>query len=329
MKMINDKLWKVFAGLAVLAMAIVWTAPARAQMSADLAAQLSQNVNQDVIVIMKSQHAAAFKGSSEALQRANAIADEHAPLLDELREVHAVNIKSYKLINALAARVSQGEVDRLKANPAVAAFVPDFVIPRPRHKETKPANTTTAESVQANNAPTITPNMIPGACDASSKGQLVPEGLALTYTVSGVVGAPTAHSLGITGAGVKVAWIADGIDTKNINLTRPDGKSVFDPSIGGDYKDFSGDGLGAPTAGGEAFLDANTIAGQGIHVYNVRNFSVQKDPTACNIRIEGVAPGAALVGLDAFGSNEIATNSNMLQAIDYAVETELGMAHVC
>jgi len=322
--MMSHKLWKVFVGLAVLAIAAVWAAPARAQMSEDLAAQLSQNVNQDVIVIMKNQHAAAPKGSSAALQRSNAIADEQAPLMDELRQVRAVNIKSYKLINALAARVSQGEVDRLKANPAVAAVIPDSIIRRPQHvKDTAKTGKSSAPAKSIRpDIPLLTPNVIPGACDSSSGGQLVPEGLALTNTDSDVVGAPTARSLGITGAGVKVAWIADGIDPNNINFIRPDSKSVFDPSIGGDYQDFSGDGPGQPTSGDEAFLDANTIAGQGIHVYNVQNFSAQPDPSACNIRIEGVAPGAAVVGLDVFGTFEFTTESNFLQAIDYAVVTD-------
>ncbi len=281
---------------AQTAAAIISSDPA-APLTPALSAQLSQNVNHPVIVIMKNQ----FTGADAA--------SDQAPLMSELRQVNAAHVKPFRLVNSFAATVSEGEMARLKANPAVAKVIPDMVIhhaPRVRAAaSTKAAGTS------------LTPNVIPGACGSNGAVLLDPEALQTTNTDSDDPKASTARSLGITGAGVKVAWIADSVDTRNANLTRPDGTSVF-----ADYQDFTGDGPGMQTGGAEAFLDSNAIAGQGIHIYDVSGFSAQADPPPCNIRIEGVAPGAALVGLDVFGTFEDTTESNFLQAIDYAVFTD-------
>ena len=237
------------------------------------------------------------------------------PCKDELRQVHATNLKTFHIVNALAVTVSKGELERLKANPGVALVIPDGIIHRSRRPSSDLSKSTS--SARPNGVhPALTANQLPGACSDTTP-LLTPEGLALTGADSDDPLQPTARSLGITGAGVKVAWIADGIDPNNINFIRANNASVFV-----DYQDFTGDGPGQPTSGDEAFLDANTIAGQGLHTYDVNGFSAQPDATACNIRIEGVAPGASLVGLNVFGTFEDTTNSNFLQAIDYAVETD-------
>ena len=123
-----------------------------------------------------------------------------------------------------------------------------------------------------------------------------------------------------------VAFIADGVETTNADFQRnpayatagsPAGSPVFT-----DYKDFSGEGTSVATGGGEAFLDSSSIAAQGNESYDISKYSALPLSQPCYIRIEGVAPGASLVGLDIFGAEDAGFNSSFLQAIDYAVTVD-------
>jgi hypothetical protein len=284
----------------------------------------SQRVNSRVIVLMRSQPAAERPGTRAAATRSAAIASSQAPLLRQLRLSHASHVLSYRLVNAFAATVSAAEAASLKSNPAVAGVVPDVLIHSGAPDPTLAAPDRKAVVHRRRPAGTDEPPMhvIPHACASSGQVMLDPEALQTTQTASTDPASQTARSLGITGAGVRVAYIADGLDPNNVNFIRSDGRSIFGRAFGGDYQDFSGDGPGQLTVGAEAFIDANSIAGQGLHVYDVRDFSAQPDPSACDIKIEGMAPGAAVVGLDVFGTFEFTLESNFLQAISYAVETD-------
>jgi Subtilase family len=277
------------------------------RLTAAQARSLSANVTTPVIVFLKDQPSLS-PASARSAERTDAIAASQAPFLGELAEVHATRIKTYSLVNALAATVSAGEEKILAADPAVAQVIPDGTIEEP-----SPAVPAKAAGPVATHA---TSPVLPGACLPKGGVELDPEGLSLTSTDSQTAGAQTARSLGFTGAGVTVGFMADGIDPDNANFIRSDGKSVFTH-----YVDFSSDGIDAATDGTEAFLDASAIAGQGTTVYNTQGFGADSPATACNIRIEGFAPGASLVGLKVFAQNHFTTTSAYLQAIDYAVET--------
>jgi hypothetical protein len=266
-----------------------------------------------VIVFLKKQPAGATGGPVRSGERSALIQAAQAPYLNQLQQLDATNVRGYRLVDAIAARVPASVVGRLAASQGVAAVIPDSTIVGPSPEAAGAGGA--AGPVAMAPARSATVKTPPGACSAAPR--LEPEGLGLTHTDSAVAGAQTARSLGYTGTGVTVAFLADGIDRSNVNLMRGS-KSVIT-----DYQDFSGDGTNAATQGGEAFLDANAIAGQGKRVYNVAGFGAQVPATVkCNVRIEGVAPGASVVALKVFSNGNISTTSGFLQAIDYAVSTE-------
>src|ERR1700722_15317337 len=164
--------------------------------------QLGTGTTHPYIVIMKNQ-----------LHGGDAINDQ-SPVMSELGQVRAQRIKQFRTVNSLAATVTESEAAHLRTHPAVALVVPDVVIHYAHQKSgTSPANGTS-----------LVPHVIPGACGANGKVLLDPEALQTTNTDSDNPQAVTARSLGSTGAGVKVAYIADGIDPNNINFIRATGK---------------------------------------------------------------------------------------------------------
>ena len=72
--------------------------------------------------------------------------------------------------------------------------------------------------------------LLPGTCAPKGKVQLNPEAIE---TIHAAGTTPSAQGLGYTGAGVKVAYIADGINVNDPDFILPDGQHFFV-----DYIDF-------------------------------------------------------------------------------------------
>jgi hypothetical protein len=273
-------------------------------LTAAQARALSTNVTDKVIVVFKNQFAGLTDAPSGTAVRSAAVRSAQSGVLSQLSQTHALGVKSFSLVNAVAATVSPGEAKYLAANPVVSEVVPDLPIPVAGESPV-----TVARSAAA--AGDIKP--LPGACTSGKTVQLNPEAIETIHAATQSGTGDAAQALGYTGAGVKVAFIADGVNPDNPDFIRANGTHVFI-----DYQDFSGAGINAPTQGGEAFLDSSSIAAQGRQVYNVAGYGAGLS-TACRIRILGVAPGASLVGLNVFGSAAATYDSVFLEAINYAV----------
>jgi Subtilase family/Peptidase inhibitor I9 len=292
------------AGAAVVSLVLVIPGAAGAAPTPAAGAQ------SPVIVILKNQHQELSAKAARA-QRQSVTRSDQAPLVDSARRSGATSVKTYSVINGFSAKVSANEAASLRADPAVAAVVPDRMVP------IHPLTQADKDTIRAQAGP-VAPadHVLPGTCPADpAKPLLEPEALQTTQTAFLDPSRPQAQNL-VTGKGVKVAWIADGLDPNNPDFIRADGSHVFT-----DYQDFSGTDPSLGGFGEEAFGDASAIAAQGRQVYDLASFvnSAHPLPAGCNITVRGMAPGASLVGLNVFGSSNFAINSVIIQAIDYAV----------
>src|SRR5215471_9017512 len=255
------------------------------------------------IIIFKNQLTSLPAKGATANARIQAASAAQAGVLAELRQVHATHVRGYHIINAISAAVSPAEISRLQANPAVRAVVPDAT----RHFASLDSGAGPAFPARAQHHH-VQSNAPQQICPSNPSQPLVePEARE-------VMNVDAANQVA-DGSGVKVGIIADGIDPNNPDLTRNGQHVIFD------YQDFSGYGPGAPTDGRESFLDAGTIASQGNQTYDLSGFvnPAHPLPPGCTIKIEGFAPGASLAVLNVAGSNPGFFNSQIIQAVEWAV----------
>lgn len=262
-----------------------------------------------VIVMLKGQLGPVPLSRGELSQREHAFTADETPLVRTMSAASATDLHTYHLINAVSGTVTPAEEARLRHDPSVARVIPDQVI---RLASVPPATPHGAGHRAA--AAVTAPQQ---ACAPSGQTELDPEALQTIGADSDDPDVATARSLGITGAGVRIGLVADNLDVNDPDFIRPDGEHVIY-----DDTDFTGKGTNVPTGGAEAFLDTAALAAQGRQTYDVSHDGAVPLNQPCPVRIEGVAPGASVAILDAFGDDNEGFTSALLQAIDYGITVD-------
>jgi hypothetical protein len=289
----------LLVALSLVVVAASSAASPKAAISPAAAKSMAAGATSPVIVVLKNQVSSTPATPALVSARKAKVQQAQSPVLQTLTQSGAQDVHSYTVLDAVSATVPTADVSALKANPAVSAVVPNTTIPLPNPPASAPSSGSAATPVSP----------APGVCAPPGKVQLDPQALEAIQT---------ARSLGITGAGVKV-----GVHRRRPRHQRPRLHPARRPARVRRLQGLQRRGhVGAPTGGEEAFLDASSIAAQGREVYNISNYSDLPLNRPCYIRIEGVAPGASLVGLDIFGAEDAGFNSSFLQAIDYAVTVD-------
>ncbi len=270
----------------------------------------TRSVSSRVIVILRNQVRAFPATKRKISSRIKTEQQVNSGVEQQVGRTGGRIYRRFHALNAFAATVSPNEQTALEHNGAVAQVVPDTVVQLPA-----PINASSTGSASGGNGGSGAQQVCP---TDPSKPLLEPEALQTTHTAFDDPSTPQAQSLA-TGKGVKVAFFADGLDINNPDFIRPDGRHVFI-----DYKDFSGDGLNAPTGAAEAFGDASSIAAQGRETYDISSFNnpAHPLPAGCNITVRGISPGASLIGMKVFGNANSAYNSVILQGLDYALSND-------
>jgi hypothetical protein len=270
----------------------------------------TRSVSSRVIVILRNQVLAFPATKRKISSRITTEQQVNTGVEQQVGRTGGRIYRRYHALNAFAATVSPAEQTALQHSGAVAQVVPDTVVQLPA-----PVNSSTTGSASAGSGGSGAQQVCP---TDPSKPLLEPEALQTTHTAFEDPTTPQAQSLA-TGKGVKVAFFADGLNINNPDFIRPDGSHVFI-----DYRDFSGDGLNAPTGAAEAFGDASSIAAQGRETYDISSFdnAAHPLPKGCNINVRGIAPGASLIGMKVFGNANSAYNSVILQGLDYALSND-------
>jgi subtilisin family serine protease len=296
-----------FAAAAAVSLAAVLVAQPAANAQSPV---LASGQPKAVIVVMSGSCTAVAAASA-----AGASCAEQEPVLAQLQSAGATVLSTTSLIDTITASVSPAEAQVLSSFPGVSQVVPDATIPLVQ--PVVPGQNHFSPPGRGGGPGSTSHGPGSAICGTQRSPELDPEALE-------TINAPAAWTLGIDGAGVTVATIADGLDTSNPDLQRNPAYGRPGAPVAQEV-DFSGDPAGTPTSGGEMFGDVSSIAAQGNQEYNLSQAvnpgqAARLPASGCWIRLLGAAPGSNVLALKVFSTNNDTTQSNFLQAIQYAVQ---------
>jgi hypothetical protein len=212
-----------------------------AALTAAQARLLAAHATDRSIIIFKNQLTNLPARGATLAARVSAAKAAQAPVMAELTEVHATNVQGFQLINAIAATISPAEVQRLQANPAIAAVEPDVLQHLPSQSGASVSGATSS----------VTSAVGAAATRAAASGDLSDQRVCprnpakplIEPESRGLMHVNAANKI-VDGSGIKVGVVFGDVDASNPDLIRKDGQSVIF-----DNQDFSGQGPNTASSG--------------------------------------------------------------------------------
>jgi subtilase family protein len=295
--------------VAIAGVALPLTTAGAATSSSGLAPAPGRAADGGAVIVVLRDQLTAQGMNALTNARATAVATAQAPLVADIVSHGGTGVVPLVAVNAVAARLSAAEVDRLRANPLVGQILPDA---RVRVLGSRPAAGVSSSG--------LAPRRVSAAICPSKRKHPMLEPEALSVLRVQTKGKNPDQSVHVaTGKGVIVA--IDGMNelAGNPNFIRRDGTHVVidAPDPDADHSD------------GEYYGDASSVAAQGTVVYDFsKELPYSGLPKGCTFRIRGVAPDASLVDTTEIArtpeqiASRFRSESQIIAGIDYDVLTE-------
>ena len=265
----------------------------------------SSGKRKSVVVVFSDQLNNLPANRAHRSAREATAASMQAPLVAQLKQVGATNIRTLWILNAVAAKMPAAEARALRHTRGVKAVVPDgTVILAP---STRNGNTVAASQVRKSTIPATAADGQQLCNTSSHKPLLEPEALTSIHA--------TEASAIATGKGVIVGNVDADAIAGNPNMIRPNGQHVIIDPHNPNENQFNDEFNG----------DVSTIGAQGTVTYSYASqLPFSNIPAKCTFRVKGDATGASILTTGFFTDTNssgqiVAPESQVIAGLQQAV----------